>query len=163
MARADWRDSLKRSLPRQTSSGHELVLMPNRLCTCPQIFVKQAYFACRDSTYWVRLVTRCCTSASCPLLIPQNNGPHTGISLDPCAGVDGPPRMVEVTFRAGYLPPLFLLSIVRSAGGVFNALAAGPPPLPSVPWQTAQYDVYISLPDAADVALMVTCWMVVLV
>ena len=66
-----------------------------------------------------------------------------------------------MTFIAGNFPPLFLLSMVRSAGGVFSALAAGPPPLPSVPWQTAQYDVYISLPDAGDVGLTVTCLMVV--
>src|ERR1035438_2325501 len=116
-----------------------------------------AYFACRVSMQWVRFATRCCTSTSCPPLILRNNGPHTGISLDPWAGRSDVPRRMDVTFRAGNSPPLFLLNMVRSAGGIFSALAAGPPPLPSVPWQTAQYDVYISLPDAGDVGLMVTC------
>src|SRR5208337_2023881 len=100
-------------------------------------------------------------SPSFPLLRVQNNAPHTGMSLDPCAGVADSPRMEAVTFNAGYFPPLFLLSRVRSVGGTFSALAAGPPPLPSVPWQTAQYAVYISLPDTGDVDLIGTCLMVV--
>src|SRR5208283_6156876 len=103
--------------------------------------------------YLERFTTRCCTSPSCPLLIFQNKVPHTGISLDPCAGRADSPRRVAVTFRAGYFPPLFLLITVRSVGGTFSALAAGPPPLPSVPWQTAQYAMYISLPDTGDVDL----------
>ncbi len=69
--------------------------------------------------------------------------------------------MMDETFREGNFPPLFLLSCVRSAGGAFSALAAGPAPLPSVPCQTAQYDVFISLPVAGDVSLTVTCWIVV--
>src|SRR5450759_406993 len=109
--------------------------------------------------YWVRFAVRCCTSLSCPLLMLQNNAPHTGISLDPCAGRAVSPRMEDETFSAGYFPPLFLLSRVRSEAGVFNALAAGPPPLPSVPWQTAQYAVYMSLPDTGDMDLTGTCLM----
>src|ERR1019366_9809742 len=89
-----------------------------------------------------------------------NNDPQTGMSLDPCAGRADSPRMEDVTFSAGYFPPLFLLSRVRSVGGTFSALAAGPPPLPSVPWQTAQYAVYIPLPDTADIGLTGTCFMV---
>src|SRR5450759_5119494 len=89
----------------------------------------------------------------------QNNAPHTGISLDPCAGRADSPRMEDETFSAGYFPPLFFLSRVRSVAGTFSALAAGPPPLPSVPWQTAQYAVYISLPDTGDMVLIGTCWM----
>src|SRR5271157_3664816 len=82
------------------------------------------------------------------------------MSLDPCAGRADSPRIEDVTFRVGYFPPLFLLSRVRSVGGTFSALAAGPPPLPSVPWQTAQYAVYMSLPDTGDVDLIGTCLMV---
>src|SRR5208337_3275446 len=41
-----------------------------------------------------------------------------------------------------------------------RALAAGPLPLPSVPWQTAQYATYISLPDTGDVLFIGTCLMV---
>src|ERR1039458_7403991 len=109
--------------------------------------------------YLVRFATRCCTSPSCPLLILQNNVPHTGISLDPCAGRSDSLRMEDETFSAGYFPPLFLPSRVRSVGGTFSALAAGPPPLPSIPWQTAQYALYISLPDTGDVDLTGTCFM----
>src|ERR1039457_5082988 len=114
---------------------------------------RTAYRACRDSMYLVRFVTRCCTSPSCPPLIFQTNDPHTGISFEPCAGRTVSPWMEDLTFISGYFPPLFLLSRVRSLGGTFSALAAGPPPLPSVPWQTAQYAVYIPLPDAGDVNL----------
>src|ERR1039457_5561413 len=81
------------------------------------------------------------------------------ISFEPCAGRADSPWMEDVTFSAGYFPPLLLLSRVRSVGGTFSALAAGPPPLPSVPWQTAQYAVYISLPDTGDVDLIGTCFM----
>src|SRR5271166_5637462 len=155
MGHVSRRDSLRRSLLRQTSGGHKLALAPRSADTR-----QAAYFACRDSTYWVRFATRCCTSASCPPLTLRNNGPQTGISLDPCAGRSDVPRRIELTFRAGNFPPLFLLSTVRSAGGVFSALAAGPPPLPSVPWQTAQYAVYISLPDTGDVDCIGTCFIV---
>src|SRR5215471_9210170 len=38
------------------------------------------YFFCRDSMCWLRLATRCWTSASCPPLIFQNRFPQIGIS-----------------------------------------------------------------------------------
>src|ERR1017187_3187159 len=135
-------------------------------CSCPKTAQRRihrcstaAYFTCRDSMYLVRFATRCCTSPWCPLLTLQNNVPHTGMSFDPCAGSSDSLRMEDETFSEGYFPPLFLLSRVRLLGGIFSALAAGPPPLPSVPWQTAQYAVYIPLPDAGDVNLTGTCSM----
>src|ERR1035438_10310793 len=82
------------------------------------------------------------------------------MSFEPCAAVVASPRIVAETFIEGYFPPLLLLSTVRSVGGTLSALAAGPPPLPSVPWQTAQYAMYISLPDTGDVGLTATCLMV---
>ena len=77
---------------------------------------------------------RCVTSGEFdPLLIEPNNGPQVGISVVPCAGGVGPLRNVVDTESAGNLPPFFFASAVRSAGGVFNAEAAGPFPLASFP------------------------------
>src|SRR5438445_13791317 len=103
--------------------------------------------------YWFRFATRCCTSPSCPWLICQNSEPHTGISRFPCAGSAASPRIIELTRIDGYLPFSFFAKTVRSGGGSFRASAAGPPPLASLPWQTAHYVVYISCREAADVAL----------
>jgi hypothetical protein len=41
-------------------------------------------------------------------------------------------------------------------GLVFSAGAAGPPPLPSFPWHTAQYSLNISWPEAGDVGTVDT-------
>src|SRR5262252_8145016 len=59
--------------------------------------------------------------------------------------------MVLKTRSSGNLPPFRLVMVVRSGGGIFSAATAGPPPLASVPWQTAQYVVNISFPDDGDV------------
>ena len=58
--------------------------------------------------YLVRFDTRCCTSPSCPPLRFQNNDPHTGMSLDPCAGRADSPRMEDVDFQRGILPSVVL-------------------------------------------------------
>jgi hypothetical protein len=45
---------------------------------------------------------------------------------------------------------------VRSAGTFVKEAAAGPLPLPSAPWQTAQYELNIFWPSEADTGLMGT-------
>ena len=95
------------------------------------------YFCCIDSRNWFRFAMRCCTSASCPWLMLRNSGPQTGMSLLPCAGVSASPRSTLETCIEGNSPLLLAANLVRSDGGTFNADAAGPVPLPSVPWQTA--------------------------
>src|ERR1700691_4915832 len=82
--------------------------------------------------------------------------PHTGISFEPCAaGSAVSPLMVYCTCSAGNLPPFFREIWVKSDGDTLRALAAGPSPLPAMPWQTAQYSWYRSLP-ARD-CVMCTC------
>src|SRR5215472_10557374 len=98
----------------------------------------RAYLACSDSRCLFRLATRCRTSASLPPLMLQNSRPQMGISREPWEAITSSPRMIDETFSAGYFPPFFLASTVRSAGGTFRAPAAGPLPLPSRPWQAAQ-------------------------
>ena len=62
---------------------------------------------------------------------------HVQVALDSACDVVG-----------WYLPPFFLASIVRSGGGVFRASVAGPPPLPSLPWQTSTVsDVHLLARD----------------
>src|ERR1035437_2484102 len=61
--------------------------------------------------------------------------------------------MIRPTRTSGKVPLLRLARVVRLVGGIFRAGAAGPPPLPSFPWQLAQYCAYISLPEAGDVSL----------
>jgi hypothetical protein len=78
-------------------------------------------------------------------------GPHTGISLEPCAGAPAGPVMVLTTCADGNLPLFLLERVVRSAGGTFNTPATGPSPFPSFPWHEAQYATYIILPEVADV------------
>src|SRR5437667_6004996 len=82
----------------------------------------------------------------------QNTGPHTGISRFPWAVTVACPRRMLMTRSDGNLPELLFVKRVRSAGADFRAAAAGPSPLALWPWQDAQYDLNISLPDAADVA-----------
>src|ERR1035441_976943 len=89
------------------------------------------YFFCSDSMYLFRLAMRCWTSVSCPPLMLQNKLPQIGISLVPWAARTCSPPMIAATLIAGYLPPFFTASAVRSVGGTFNASAAGPLPLPS--------------------------------
>src|SRR5208282_2439119 len=108
-------------------------------------------FRCIDSMYLFKLLMRNCTSEECPWLIRQNSLPQTGISFEPCVGKRTSPAIALPTRSDGYLLSFFLARIVRSGGGTFSASAAGPFPLPSLPWQTAQYAVYISWPDAGDV------------
>src|SRR5579871_2362981 len=96
------------------------------------------YFACRVSIYVTRFATLCCTWLSCPWLMLENSGPQTGISWLPWDGVVACPRMMAATWAAGYFPPSFCARAVKSEGAVFIAEAAGPFPLASVPWQTAQ-------------------------
>lgn len=105
---------------------------------CTHSLGRHAHFTCRDSTYFERLLILCCTSLSCPPATERNKGPQIGISLEPWAGRLLSPRRVEEIFNAGYLPPLFLARTVRSGGVVLSAAAAGPAPLPSVPWQVTQ-------------------------
>jgi hypothetical protein len=78
-------------------------------------------------------------------------GPHTGISLEPCAGVPAGLVIVLTIWADGNLPLFLLERVVRSAGGIFNAPATGPSPFPSFPWHEAQYARYIVLPEVADV------------
>ena len=47
-------------------------------------------------------------------------------------------RKVEATSASGKAPPFRVAIWVRSAGGTFSAVAAGPSPRPSDPWQLAQ-------------------------
>src|SRR5919109_806730 len=100
--------------------------------------------------YSVRFVMRCCTSGFLPLLMPLYTLPQIGISAVPCAGRFRSPTIELYTWSAGYLPLFFLASVVRSLGAVFRAVAAGPSPLALVPWQAAQWFMYISLPDAGE-------------
>src|SRR5271165_3738697 len=97
---------------------------------------------------------RCWMTASWYLSSDWNNGPHTGMSDDPWDAGPLPNLRMPATVLAGYLPSCFLLSWDKSVGGTFIAVAAGPFPFPSVPWQEAQYWLNISLPDAALVSLM---------
>src|SRR5579862_4835354 len=92
---------------------------------------ERCYFACRVSMYETRLLILCCTCASCPWLILENKGPHTGISWLPWDGVDAVPLITDATCAAGYLPPFFCASRLRSEGEVFIAEAAGPLPFAS--------------------------------
>src|SRR5271165_6120075 len=107
--------------------------------------------------YVTRLLIRCCTVVSWNLSKDWNNGPQTGISAEPCAPGPFPNFRELATLLAGYFPSCFLASCVRSVGGTFMALAAGPLPLPSIPWQGAQYCVYISFPEAGLVCLIGAC------
>src|ERR1022692_1785465 len=80
---------------------------------------------------------------------------HVGFTINdeadvPVAHGSASPLMMCCTWSSGNLPPFFLEICVKSEGGTFSALAAGPSPLPVVPWQTAQYSRYRSLP-ATDV------------
>src|SRR5271169_1073385 len=84
------------------------------------------YFACSDSMYLFRLVTRNCTSELCPSLMPENRSPQTGISFVPCAASRKSPWIAVVTWSDGYLPPFFFASAVRSGGRTFSASTAGP-------------------------------------
>src|ERR1051326_7580806 len=95
---------------------------------------------------------RCCTSLSCPWLICQNTGPQTGMSRFPWAVTVACPRRILITRSDGNLPELLLARSVKSRGVAFSAGAAGPSPLAVGPWQEEQYDLNISLPDAAEVA-----------
>jgi hypothetical protein len=61
-----------------------------------------------------------------------------GMACSPC------PLITAATCGAGYFPPFFCARSVRSVGGVFIAGAAGPLPLASFPWQTAQSLLNIS-------------------
>src|SRR5215472_14047280 len=105
---------------------------------CPLGDRARAYLACSDSRCLFRLTTRSRTSALLPPLMLQNRLPQMGISREPWEAITSSPRMMDETFSAGYFPPFFLASTVRSAGGTFRAPAAGPLPLPSRPWQAAQ-------------------------
>src|SRR5262245_30287326 len=77
----------------------------------------------------------------------RNVGPHTGISLEPCAATSAPLVTNRRTRSAGTTPRFHIEISVRSAGGVLSAAATGPPPLPSRPWQGAQYRRKLSIPD----------------
>src|SRR5713226_2710719 len=94
------------------------------------------------------------TRAGFDPLTVENRGPQVGISLAPCAVGFTPKRKTLPTWSAGNFPPLRLARVLRSAGGVLSADAAGPFPLPSFPWQAAQYCSNISLPDAGEVGLI---------
>src|ERR1022692_2324133 len=65
----------------------------------------------------------------------RKTGPQMGISVEPCAGVDEPPPSNWRTDPTGNLPPLLFESCVRSVGLALSAAAAGPPPLPSLPYR----------------------------
>src|SRR5882724_6091120 len=65
-------------------------------------------------------------------------GPQTGMTAEPCAGMRGPAVIAPSTFISGNWPLFRAASVVKSDGVVFNALAAGPSPLPEGPWQEAQ-------------------------
>src|SRR5579872_1535193 len=86
-------------------------------------------------------------------LTDGNNAPQTGMSRLPCAETSLSPLIVLNTFSSGKVPPFFAESSVKLAGAFFSAAAAGPVPLPSNPWQAAQYCLNISDPDAADVGV----------
>src|SRR5213594_1734935 len=68
--------------------------------------------------------------------------------------------MTSETRCSGNLPLFFLVSWVRSAGAFLRASAAGPAPLPSWPWHTAQYVVNISFPEEGEVEVTGTFLMV---
>src|SRR4029453_2217168 len=77
----------------------------------------------------------------------RNTGPQMGMSLLPCEAISrSAPLIISLTVTALNLPPFFLAMAVKSATGVFIGGAAGPSPLPALPWQTAQYASKLSLP-----------------
>src|SRR5271165_4411808 len=87
------------------------------------------------------------------------------MSAEPWEAGPSPNFRMEATEFDGNLPSCFLESWVRSVGVAFIDDAAGPPPLPSVPWHGAQYWLYMSFPDAAFVCLIgvfltTGCWSV---
>src|SRR5215469_8221439 len=83
----------------------------------------------------------------------ENSVPQIGMSRDPCAEVSGSPWITLATFNSGNLPPFLDDSVVKLAGVFLRAAAAGPSPLPSLPWQTAQYSWNISAPFTGEVAV----------
>ncbi len=92
------------------------------------------YFSCSDSMWLTMLEIRSLFSVSLRSR-PLKIGPHTGISLDPCAGASRSPSPVtKDSMRAlGNAPPLRCAMVVRSGGGVFRAATTGPRPFPSRP------------------------------
>src|SRR5947209_3844781 len=92
--------------------------------------------------------------------------PQIGISILPWAAVGMPNIRTARTWSDGYTPLFFCVSMVRLVGIVLSAGAAGPLPLPSAPWHTAQYVEYICAPETGDVfwigtglILTVDCWL----
>src|ERR1700686_2558712 len=77
-------------------------------------------------------------------------GPQTGIVSEPCAGTLGPALIACMTLNEGNCPLLCAASVVRSAGGIFNAEATGPLPLAEMPWHAAQYSKNICLPRSVE-------------
>src|SRR5579864_2629012 len=80
-------------------------------------------------------------------------GPQTGIVVEPCAGTLGPALIACMTLNEGNCPLLRAARVVRSAGGIFIAEAAGPSPLAETPWQVAQYCKNICLLRSAEAGL----------
>jgi hypothetical protein len=74
-----------------------------------------------------------------PPAISFKRSPQTGISRWPCAGTQVRPSMYAAISGAGKCPPRRWAMRVRSAGGGWRAVAAGPSPRPSSPWQALQY------------------------
>src|SRR5262249_53502672 len=66
-------------------------------------------------------------------------GPQIGISREPWAKISSSPAMMVRICLLGKTPPFRREIVVRSDGLVLNAGATGPLPLPSSPWQVAQY------------------------
>src|ERR1700690_1642191 len=108
--------------------------------------------------YFVRFRIRSLAPATSPPSICRKTAPQVGISLGPCAVTRRSPLIAPNTLSSGNLPALRFVRVVRSEGRNLRAPLAGPSPLPSTPWQAAQYEWYISLPEETEVCPAGVFW-----
>src|SRR5664280_3373937 len=72
------------------------------------------YFCWTDSKYIVRLCIRICSCAGSCRPMVRNMGPHTGISLLPCAAVRLSPLMIAAICASGNFPSFFTCLLYTS-------------------------------------------------